>query len=99
MMAIVPGTKMRQRSCMRKFILSVLAIAAVLAVASSTVSAKIYPWCLILQDLDDGWACAFDTFEQCLSEARAGNSGFCAANPSYQAPAAAKSSHKRPKKK
>jgi hypothetical protein len=44
-----------------------------------------HPWCLIIQDQDDGWACGFDTFEQCRVEARSGNTGFCAANPAYKA--------------
>ncbi|HUI95519.1 MAG TPA: DUF3551 domain-containing protein [Xanthobacteraceae bacterium] len=46
-----------------------------------------HPWCVIVQDQDDGWYCAFDTFEQCRAEARAGNTGFCAGNPFYVAPA------------
>jgi hypothetical protein len=61
------------------------AILAAAAPASAAVGGP-HPWCLIIQDQDDGWACGFDTFEQCRVEARSGNTGFCAANPYYQAP-------------
>lgn len=64
-----------------------LLVAATVAPAAATAAP--HPWCLIVQDQDGIWACAFDTFEQCSVEARAGNTGFCAANPAYQAPAAA----------
>ena len=74
----------------------VLATALVAAVAPARASDR-HPWCMIVQDRDDGWACGFDTFAQCLAEARAGNTGFCIANPSYQAPAPAKPSHQRRK--
>jgi hypothetical protein len=76
----------------------ILAVAAALLAAASAASAREQrPWCLIYQDWGDGWACAFDTFEQCREEARPGNSGFCAANPAYQAPAPAKPQHRRHK--
>lgn len=58
-----------------------------------------HPWCLVIQDQDDGWACGFDTFEQCRAEARSGNTGFCAANPGYQPPAAATRPHKKRRRK
>jgi hypothetical protein len=51
-----------------------------------------HSWCLVVQDWGDGWACGYDTFAQCQAEARAGNTGYCAANPYYRAPAAAKPS-------
>ena len=70
--------------------LCMLAVMAAPASAGGT-----HPWCLIIQDMDDGWACGFDTFEQCRVEARSGNTGFCAANPFYQAPA----TPSRPKKR
>lgn len=72
---------------MRALTLSVMAIAAVVLAAGSASAATPHPWCLIIQDQDDGWACGFDTFEQCRVEARSGNTGFCAQNPNYQAPA------------
>jgi hypothetical protein len=81
---------------MRPFGLGALALAAVLtsAVAPARASDR-HPWCLVVQDWGDGWACGFDTFAQCLAEARAGNVGYCAANPAYRPPAAAKPPHQR----
>ena len=67
--------------------LSLVVIASTMAAAAPMGAAKTYPWCLIIQDQDDGWACGVKTFEQCRGEARSGNTGFCAANPAYQAPA------------
>jgi ABC-type sugar transport system substrate-binding protein len=74
---------------MRKLALALgfVAMAPAMAAAAPMGAAKSYPWCLIIQDQDDGWACGFKTFEQCQVEARAGNTRFCAANPAYQAPA------------
>jgi hypothetical protein len=86
---------------MRKLALGLVTIAATIApttsmsAAKSMGAAKNYPWCLIIQDQDDGWACGFETFEQCRVEARSGNTGFCAANPAYRAPAKPARSHKR----
>jgi ABC-type sugar transport system substrate-binding protein len=79
-----------------------LALAATFALlltggVSPAAAANSRPWCLIFQDWDGGWACAFDSFEQCRVEARAGNSGFCAANPFYEAPAPVKPTQKRRK--
>ena len=71
---------------MRKIALALVIIAPTMAAASPMGAAKNYPWCLVIQDQDDGWACGFKTFEQCRVEARSGNSGFCAQNPAYQAP-------------
>jgi len=71
---------------MRKSALCLLAIAAALAPSVSSAGAKTYPWCVVIQDQDDGWACGFETFEQCRLEARSGNTGFCAPNPAYRAP-------------
>jgi hypothetical protein len=67
----------------------------VAAMAEPASASGKHPWCLIIQDQDDGWACGFDTFEQCRVEARSGNTGFCAANPFYQPPAAPTQSQKR----
>jgi ABC-type sugar transport system substrate-binding protein len=82
---------------MRKLALALglVAMAPTMAAAAPMGAAKSYPWCLIIQDQDDGWACGFTTFEQCRLEARSGNTGFCAANPAYQAPARPARSHKR----
>jgi hypothetical protein len=76
-----------------------LALAAILAAAMSSAGASDrHPWCLVLQDCCDGWACGYDTFAQCEAEARAGNTGFCAANPNYRAPTpATRPSRQRPK--
>jgi hypothetical protein len=83
---------------MRHLTLGVLTVMAALAAGASTVHATDqHAWCLVVQDWGDGWACGFDTFAHCLAEARAGNIGFCAANPSYQAPAPVRGSHKRHK--
>ena len=74
---------------MRNISLAIMTI-AIAAMVCNSASAGVggsHPWCVIVQDQDDGWYCAFDTFEQCRAEARAGNTGFCAANPFYQAPA------------
>ena len=64
---------------------TVLALSAATP-ASASASAR-HSWCLVVQDWGDGWACGYDTFAQCQAEARAGNTGYCAANPYYQAPA------------
>jgi len=83
---------------MRPFIVGALVLAAVSAMARAPASASDrHPWCMIVQDRDDGWACGFDTLAQCLAEARAGNTGYCAANPSYHAPEQAKPSNNRRK--
>ena len=79
---------------MRKLARGLIVIAAI-AASVSTAGAKAYPWCMIIQDQDDGWACGFKTFEQCRLEARSGNTGFCAPNPAYQAPAQPARPHKR----
>ncbi len=71
---------------MRWLALGLVAIAAA-AISAATAAERGHPWCLIIQDQDDGWACGFDSFEQCRREARSGNTGFCAANPAYQPPA------------
>ncbi len=83
---------------MRLVTLGILALAAALTtpLASARASDR-HPWCMIVQDRDDGWACGFDAFAQCLAEARAGNTGFCIANPSSQAPTPARPSHPRRK--
>jgi hypothetical protein len=71
---------------MRELAVGLLALTAVVP-ASASVGGS-HPWCLVIQDQDDGWACGFDSFEQCRVEARSGNTGFCAANPFYAAPRA-----------
>lgn len=71
---------------MRKLAIGLGVVVAMAAPASAGVGGS-HPWCMIIQDQDDGWACGFDTFEQCLREARSGNTGFCAQNPAYQPPA------------
>jgi hypothetical protein len=82
---------------MRPFILGVVALAAVLTSAIGPAGASDrHPWCLVVQDWGDGWACGFDTFAQCQTEARAGNTGHCAANPAYRPPTAAKPPQRRP---
>lgn len=70
---------------MRSLILALVVLAV--SAGAATASERSHPWCVIIQDQDDGWACGFDSFEQCLREARSGNTGFCAANPAYQPPA------------
>jgi len=80
---------------MRYVTLLVLASAAMQAAASSAAASDRHPWCLVVQDWGDGWSCGFDTFAQCQTEARAGNVGYCAANPNFHAPAAAKPAHRR----
>jgi hypothetical protein len=74
----------------------VLAVAAMLAVCATAGASDRHPWCLVVQDWGDGWACGFDTFAQCQTEARAGNIGYCAANPAYRPPAPAKPPQRRP---
>jgi hypothetical protein len=86
---------------MRKLALGFVTVAAAIAPTTSMSAAqpmgaaRNYPWCVVIQDQDDGWACGFKTFEQCRVEARSGNTGFCAPNPAYQAPARPARSHKR----
>jgi len=81
---------------MRYVTRAALALAAMLAAAASPAGASDrHPWCLVVQDAGDGSSCGYDTFAQCLTEARAGNVGYCAANPNYQAPAAVKTTHRR----
>ena len=81
---------------MRYVTLVVLALAAIpLAPAGPAGASDRHPWCLVVQDWGDGWACGYDTFAQCQAEARAGNTGYCAANPYVPPPAPAKPSRKR----
>ena len=82
---------------MRRLALGVSILAAAAAAPARAGVGGSHPWCMIIQDLDDGWYCAFDTFEKCRVEARSANTGFCAANPFYQVPAhtAAKPKHRR----
>jgi hypothetical protein len=76
--------------------LAALALAAMqVARAAPVGEPSRHPWCLVVQDWGDGWACGYDTFAQCETEARAGNTGFCAANPNYKASTPARSSHQR----
>jgi hypothetical protein len=81
---------------MRRLGLGIVALAAALtgAIAPARASDQ-HPWCLVVQDWGDGWACGFDTFAQCQTEARAGNTGYCAANPAYPPPAPAKAPPRR----
>ena len=88
------------RAGIRRFTLAgaVLALPAVMAAPAG--ASDRHSWCLVVQDWGDGWACGYDTFAQCQAEARAGNTGYCAANPYYQAPAPARPSRRhqaRPK--
>jgi hypothetical protein len=71
----------------RTLALGFLVLAVSVATPTSASVGTSHPWCLIVQDQDDGWYCAFDAFEQCRVEARSANTGFCTANPFYQAPA------------
>ena len=81
---------------MRSLTLGILTLAALHAVTVAPASASDrHPWCLVVQDWGDGWACGFDSFAQCLAEARAGNTGFCAANPAFRPPAPAKPPRER----
>ncbi len=80
---------------MRRLALGLVILAALPAAPASAAVGGPHPWCLIIQDQDDGWACGFDSFEQCRVEARSGNTGFCAANPYYQPPAHAPAKAKR----
>jgi Protein of unknown function (DUF3551) len=83
---------------MRTFTLGVLAVAVIVATPAAPANASDrHPWCLVVQDWGDGWACGYDTFAQCLAEARPGNVGYCAANPNYPTPAPAASSRQRRK--
>jgi hypothetical protein len=84
---------------MRRAVVAVLSVAAAFAAGLATAGAKGHPWCLIAQDMGDGWACAFDTFAQCEIEARAGNTGFCAASPFEQEAARPASKPSRQKRK
>jgi Protein of unknown function (DUF3551) len=72
----------------------VLAAVQAVSVAPAGASDR-HPWCLVVQDWGDGWACGYDTFAQCQAEARAGNTGYCAANP-YRPPATARPPQRRP---
>jgi len=81
---------------MRYVTFGVLALAAMpLGPAAAASASDRHPWCLVVQDWGDGWSCGFDTFAQCQTEARAGNVGFCAANPNFRAPAPAKPTRQR----
>jgi hypothetical protein len=74
---------------MRYVTFLVLALAAMPpAPAAAAGASERHPWCLVVQDWGDGWSCGFDTFAQCQTEARAGNVGYCAANPNFRGPAA-----------
>jgi hypothetical protein len=81
---------------MRHLGVGVVALGAALTGAIGPAGASDrHPWCLVVQDWGDGWVCGFDTFAQCLAEARAGNVGFCAANPAFRPPAPAKAPPQR----
>jgi len=85
---------------MRRLILGVIAVAAAMAAGLATAGAgNRYPWCMVVQNRSGIWACAFDTFEQCLAEARPANQGFCIHNPFYQAPPRAAASPARARKR
>ena len=74
----------------------VTVVAAVLASMQAAAAASDrHSWCLVVQDWGDGWACGYDTFAQCQAEARAGNTGYCAANPAYRPPAPARAPRQR----
>ena len=80
----------------RCVMLAVVALAAMQAtVVVAAKASDRHPWCLVVQDWGDGWACGYDTFAQCEAEARAGNVGYCAANPAYRPPTPARRSHPR----
>ncbi len=72
-----------------------LLAAALTSVVAPAAASDRHPWCLVVQDWGDGWACGFDSFAQCQVEARAGNVGFCAANPAFRPPAPAKTPRTR----
>jgi hypothetical protein len=80
---------------MRLVILGVLALAASTSAVGPAGASDRHPRCLVVQDWGDGWACGFDSFAQCQAEARAGNTGYCAANPAYRVPAPAKPPQRR----
>jgi ABC-type sugar transport system substrate-binding protein len=83
---------------MRHVTLVTAVLASLQAAALSPAAASDrHSWCMVVQDWGDGWACGYDTFAQCLAEARAGNTGYCAANPYYQPPAPAKPSPRQRK--
>jgi len=77
-----------------RFLLAALAVLSAVMAAPAAASNR-HSWCLVVQDWGDGWACGYDTFAQCQAEARAGNTGYCAANPYYQAPAPVRPSRQR----
>jgi hypothetical protein len=80
----------------RRVTLVGLVLAAMQAVVVAPAGASDrHPWCLVVQDWGDGWSCGYDTFAQCQTEARAGNVGYCAANPNYQPPTPARPSRQR----
>ncbi len=92
------GVHAGDRREMRYVTPGVLALVAMQALMAAPVRASDrHPWCLVVQDWGDGWACGYDTFAQCQAEARAGNVGFCAGNPNYRAPAAVKTPPRRRK--
>jgi len=81
---------------MRWCVVGVLTVTAVFAadVPACRASGNA-PWCMNIQSRTGGQRCAYQTFEQCLEDARAGNIGYCAANPFYHAPERAKARHRR----
>ena len=91
------GAAEQVRQLMRYVTVGFLTLAAMQAMALMPADASDrHPWCLVVQDWGDGLACGFDTFAQCQTEARAGNTGYCAANPAFRPPAAAKPPRQRP---
>jgi hypothetical protein len=82
---------------MRYLTAGFLTLAAMPAMAPTPAEASDrHPWCLVVQDWGDGWACGYDTFAQCQAEARAGNVGYCAANPYVPPRTPAKPPQRRP---
>jgi hypothetical protein len=65
--------------------LTVLALAAFVAVAASSAGAQAqnYPWCAVLNMGDNAYNCGFVTYEQCMVTI-SGIGGFCERNTQFQ---------------
>jgi hypothetical protein len=77
----------------RRLILAACVAAAVIcfqAPASRASQIGDDKWCAVTDTAGDAivWDCEFDTAEDCAPAVAVGTRGFCALNPSYQAPQA-----------
>ena len=70
---------------MRRVLVTVAALAAMLAAAPAGAAPYQGPWCAVQSVGEDSgiWNCRMRTFEECRLEVVAGNRGTCTQNPNW----------------